>query len=257
MIEFRELTASDVEIRIGQCSEKGASLLLYKDARCDMRILDESVGPENWDCAYTEIAGKLFCTVGINCGEGTYTNWVYKQDVGVPSNMESEKGEASDAFKRACFKWGIGRELYTAPFIWIPAEKLKKLRRNERTGKWQCYDRFTVKRMKVADGKIANLAIANENGVLVFGNPYDDLKAEKAEKRAGKFARIAKLKKTALQLGIKEEGIKSWLDVTFGKPMKDFDSFEIEKTEKYLQGLVDDAVELRARANSDVGNPNA
>lgn len=246
MISFRDLTADDVEVRVQQASEKGVSLLLYKDARCDMRILDETVGAENWDCQYSEIAGKLFCTVGINCGEGTYTNWVYKQDVGVPSNMEAEKGEASDAFKRACFKWGIGRELYTAPFIWVPADKLKRFRQNERSGKWQCFERFHVKHMTVKDGKIDKLSIVNEKGVLVFGNPFDDLKAEKEKARSGRFSKVSELKQEALGLGIREEGIKAWLDSSFGKPMKQFTDEEIRETEEYLQGLINDKKALNA-----------
>ena len=98
-ITFRPLKADEVECRVGTCSERGASLLLYKDARCDMALLDETVGPENWQCDYDSIDGKLFCTVGIKVMRSeNYYEWIYKQDVGVPSNMESTKGEASDAF---------------------------------------------------------------------------------------------------------------------------------------------------------------
>lgn len=244
MIKFRELDASDIEVRVNQATERGVSLLLYKDARCDMRILDETVGAENWDCSYTDIAGKLFCTVGINCGEGTYSNWIYKQDVGSPSNMEPGKGEASDAFKRACFKWGIGRELYTAPFIWIPANKLSRLERRD-NGKWACYDRFTVKRVKIAKGTIRELSIADENGTVVWGNPFKELKAEKEQKQASRFARIAELKKEALGLGITEQGIKSWLDSRFGKPMKEFTDAEINETEEYLNVLIRDRKSLQ------------
>lgn len=130
-------------------------------------MLDEAVGNENWDCEYSSINGKLFCTVGIRCllpsGE---TSWVYKQDVGTPSNMEAEKGEASDAFKRACFKWGIGRELYTAPFIWIPKESLQK--HYVKDNKWRCGDRFSVSKMVVEDGRITELAIDNQHGFTVY-----------------------------------------------------------------------------------------
>jgi hypothetical protein len=240
-MKFRNLTADDVEVRIGQCSEKGASLLLFKDSRVDCRILDETVGSENWDCQYAEIGGNLYCSIGIYCemADG-HMEWVYKQDVGVPSNMEAEKGAASDALKRAAFRWGIGRELYTAPFIWIPADKLKTLRKNDRTGRFQCYDRFRVKRMAVKDGRIAELSIADEKGVLVWGNPFDDMKAEKAEARKNRFAKVKELKAEALGLGIKESGIKSWLDTTFGKPMKDFSDAEIRQTEDYLASLIRD-----------------
>lgn len=162
-IAFRSLDASDVEVRVAQASEKGCSLLLYKDARCDMRILDEAVGAQAWSCKYERIGDTLFCSVGIQSdGE-----WVWKQDCGIPSNMESEKGEASDAFKRACFKWGIGRELYTAPFIWVPKE-LCNIGKN-RNGKSACYDRFRVIDMAVADGAISSLEIMNDTtGKVVY-----------------------------------------------------------------------------------------
>lgn len=115
-IIFPVLSADDVEVRIASIKKdgKGASLVLYKDARCDMRILDKVVGAENWQSKYYECKGTLFCSVGIRIND----EWIWKDDAGSESNVEKEKGEASDAYKRACFKWGIGRELYTTPFIW-------------------------------------------------------------------------------------------------------------------------------------------
>jgi len=94
---------------------KKVSILLYKNARVDMAILDELVGAENWQRDHKEVKGNLYCGVGIRM-EG---EWVWKWDCGTESNTEKEKGEASDSFKRACVNWGIGRELYTAPNIWI------------------------------------------------------------------------------------------------------------------------------------------
>lgn len=162
-LEFPALTAQDVEVRVGQCNEKGATLLLYKDARCDMRLLDKAVGPERWQCRYDVVKDNLFCSVGIEFGG----EWVWKQDVGVESNMEAQKGEASDAFKRACFKWGIGRELYTAPFIWVPASAYTPAK--GKNGKPTTYDRFSVERMEVSDGKITDLSIRNDKtGKTVF-----------------------------------------------------------------------------------------
>lgn len=175
MISFRPLKAEEVEVRVGTCNDKGVSLLLYKDARCDMMLLDETVGPENWDCSYESIDGKLFCTVGIKVMRTeNYYEWVYKQDVGVPSNMEAQKGEASDAFKRACFKWGIGRELYTTPFIWVPAEKCNI--RKGKNGKPQCYDDFRVTEMEVEDGQIVKLQICNMSrmGIVVYGSQSEE-----------------------------------------------------------------------------------
>lgn len=165
MIGFRSLAATDVEARVAQVTNKGCQLLLYKDARCDMRILDEAVGAEMWQCSYERIGSTLFCRVGILSDGG---EWVWKQDCGVPSNMEGEKGEASDAFKRACFKWGIGRELYTAPFVWVPASRCTV--KPGKNGKPVCYDRFSVSHMEVGDGRISGLSVVNESrgGEIAF-----------------------------------------------------------------------------------------
>lgn len=116
---IRLLKADEIECRVGTVSKDntGCSLLLYKDARVDMRMLDEVFGPTNWKRSHEVINGSLFCTLSI--WDSEKKEWVGKQDVGTESNTEKEKGQASDAFKRAGFNWGIGRELYTAPFIWI------------------------------------------------------------------------------------------------------------------------------------------
>lgn len=94
MVSFRPLKAEEVECRVAQCSDKGASLLLYKTARTDMELLDETVGAENWQNRYQSIDGKLFCDIGIRNGSG---EWIWKSDTGTESNMEAQKGEASDA----------------------------------------------------------------------------------------------------------------------------------------------------------------
>lgn len=112
---MRALRPDEIEVRVGQVFEKGVSMLLYKNARTDMAILDEVYGAGNWQCDYKEVKGNLFCGIAVFEGD-----WVWKWDCGTESNTEKEKGEASDAFKRAGFRWGIGRELYTAPFIWLP-----------------------------------------------------------------------------------------------------------------------------------------
>lgn len=252
MIEFKALEPDDIEVRVQQVTEKGCSLLLYKTARCDMRILDEAVGQENWDCEYSSVNGYLFCTVGIRCelpsGE---TSWVYKSDTGTPSNMEPEKGHASDAFKRACTKWGIGRELYTAPFIWVPKESLQK--HWEQNGKWRCGDRFRVYRVEVRGGSITDLAIENQFGFTVYQmhqktdnsqkTSIDKPKAATAPQNAseGRYDRVKALKAEAIALGIKEDGIESWIKATFkGKPKKDMNDNELRMTEAYLVGLIRD-----------------
>lgn len=129
MKEIPLLTANDVECRIKKITNEGAVLLLYKTARVDMRILDEVYGSMNWQRHHEVINNNLFCTISV--WDSEKSQWVSKQDVGTESNAEAEKGQASDAFKRAGFAWGIGRELYDAPFIWI-------------SGKVGKYDRFYV-----------------------------------------------------------------------------------------------------------------
>ena len=172
-MEFRLLRADEIDARISQCSEKGVGLLLYKDARCDMNILDETVGAENWQRNHELINGNLFCNVGIYIKERN--EWVWKQDVGVESYTEKEKGQASDAFKRACFNWGLGRELYTAPFIWFNPDLLKT--HKEQNGKWVCYDRFEVVDIHYCGRVIDYVKIKNtKNGkTKAFGSQTDGI----------------------------------------------------------------------------------
>lgn len=171
-LEFRLLTADEIECRIASCSEYGAQLLLYKDARCDQNILDETVGPMNWQRKHTR--DNANCIVSI--WDKDKKMWVEKEDTGKESNTEAEKGLASDSFKRACFNWGIGRELYTAPRMFVSKESLKNLKKETYNGKdkWVCKDTFTVTEIKYDGKKIAYVKIVNDrNGVpSVFGvNP--------------------------------------------------------------------------------------
>ena len=144
MKKFRELRADEIDCRVSTVTNKGVSLLLYKDARCDMNILDETVGPENWQRRHSR--DNANCIVSI--WDDQKEMWVEKEDTGTESNTEKEKGLASDSFKRACFNWGIGRELYTAPFIWVDAGscKIDSLGTDQRSGKekFTCRDRFEV-----------------------------------------------------------------------------------------------------------------
>ena len=119
---FRTLRANEIELRIGQKARDGKtkSILLYKDARVDMRLLDEVIKPMNWQREHLEISGVLYCKVSI--WDDERKSWVSRMDAGEKSNIAADKGQASDAFKRACASWGIGRELYSAPKIWIPAD---------------------------------------------------------------------------------------------------------------------------------------
>ena len=120
--KIRLLRPDEIECRIGAISEKGLSLLLFMDARAAQNILDETFTPFGWRRTHQEIGGRLYCTVEI--WDQEKKQWIGKQDVGTESFAEKEKGAASDSFKRACFNWGIGRELYSAPFIWLPADRV-------------------------------------------------------------------------------------------------------------------------------------
>lgn len=155
---FRPLTSEEIDCRVSMCRENGVSLLLYKDARVDQNILDETFGIFGWQRSHQLIDGNLYCTVSIRNPETG--EWVHKQDVGKESNAEKEKGQASDSFKRACFNLGIGRELYTAPFIWIPQEMVTIKEDNK--GKYTTYDKFSVRSITIEGGKIVQLEIQND-----------------------------------------------------------------------------------------------
>ena len=167
MKEFRLLRADEIDVRIAQCGSWGVQLLLYKNARIDMALLDQTVGAESWQRKHEMINGNLFCSVGIRVmrEDGT-AEWIWRQDVGTESNTERQKGEASDAFKRACTNFGIGRELYTAPTIFVKAENLKTLK--EVNGRWTCKDYFTVNDIQYAGRKINYIQILNmKTGALL------------------------------------------------------------------------------------------
>lgn len=145
---FRDLRADEIECRVKTIKSNGLQILLYKDARCDQNILDETVGAMNWQRGH--IRDNANCIVSI--WDEKKQQWVGKEDTGTESNTEAEKGLASDSFKRACFNWGIGRELYTAPFIWVKDCNIKD-------GK--CYDRFDVADIKIVNKRIVALVIKN------------------------------------------------------------------------------------------------
>lgn len=152
---FRDLRADEIEVRVAQAKENGVSLLLYKDARCDQNILDETVGAMNWQRHHSRENAN--CTVSL--WDEKKQMWVSKEDTGTESNTEAEKGLASDSFKRACFNWGIGRELYTAPFIWIKVEDLTDLR--ARGDKFKCFDTFMVEKVVIENKRIVAISIIN------------------------------------------------------------------------------------------------
>ncbi len=163
--KIRLLKASEIECRIGIIKENGLSLLLYKDARADMKILDEVYGPSNWKRKHEMVGNSLYCTVSI--WDEDKGQWISKSDVGTESYTEKEKGQASDSFKRACVSIGIGRELYAAPFVWVSSDKAKIQPNN---GKYYCNERFKVTKIGYnRDREIEELTIINANtGAVVY-----------------------------------------------------------------------------------------
>lgn len=159
MEKIRLLTKDEIECRVAQVAKDltWCNVLLYKDARVDMRILDEVFGQMNWQRHHELINGNLFCTVSV--WDKEKNAWVSKQDVGVESMTEKEKGQASDAFKRACFNIGIGRELYTAPTIFINLTKADVSASNKVKA------RFKVADIGYTNGEITSLVIVDDKGL--------------------------------------------------------------------------------------------
>jgi hypothetical protein len=166
--QIRLLTADEIEVKVKKVTASGAVALLYKTARVDMSILDEIFGSQNWTDDYKEIKGNLYCGIGIRKDENSA--FVYKWDCGIESREgedgNQKKGEASDAFKRAGFKWGIGRELYTAPFTFLNIPVKQK------NSKWVLddeYQKFYVSKIEYTEnGNIKSVEISDDKGNVVF-----------------------------------------------------------------------------------------
>ena len=177
----RLLKAEEISCRIQQVTNtKGAVVLLYKDARVDMSILDETYGPMNWQRGHREIGGKMFCVISV--WDEEKKQWIAKEDVGVESNTEATKGEASDSFKRSGTNWGIGRELYTAPFIYIQLQDNEVKQGNG--GKWQAVSSFvlSVHSIEYNDAReIKTLVLKDRNDNIRFS--YGVGKAAKKEEK--------------------------------------------------------------------------
>ena len=210
-MKFRELKASEIDCRIqsiGQNKTKaiGATILLYKDARVDMNILDETVSAMNWQRGHSVVDGNLYCTISI--WDETKGQWVSKSDVGTESNTEKEKGQASDSFKRAGFNWGIGRELYTAPFVYITLQDGEWY--EGRDGKPKSNAKFKVKDISYDENRnIVRLIVVDSKGKVryTFG--------ENAQQQTQETVyNWQTLKARATQGGISEDELKHYLKDT-------------------------------------------
>ncbi len=202
--EIRLLHADEIECRVAMVTEKGVALLLYKDARVDQRVLDETFTMFGWKRSHRMIDGNLYCTVEV--WDAEKKQWIGKQDVGKESYTEKEKGQASDSFKRACVNWGIGRELYSAPFIWIPIEKVN-IQKNK--DKYVTKERFQVTNITYNDKReIIGLQIQNQRGEIIYSY-YAGKRKEEAQNRSkqtnGNSAEVkTKLEENTMQNRIDE-----------------------------------------------------
>lgn len=232
-MQFRPLRADEIECRVSTVKQNGCSLLLYKDSRADMNLLDETVGMENWQRKHELIDGQLFCSIGIRVkhDDGT-TEWIWKQDVGVESYTEKEKGRASDSFKRAAFNIGCGRELYTAPFIWIGSDMCKIQQKGQG---YTTYDKFEVAEIGYDENRRINHLVITNNGKKVYELGKKPVRKSDSPKKeepkpeehvpANPTDKINKIKVMSLMSRAKADGVpeevifelchvKSWQDIT-------------------------------------------
>lgn len=203
---IRLLKAEEIECRISMVKENGLSLLLYKDARVDQKILDETFGMFGWKRSHQSIEGNLYCTVEIYDEEKQ--TWVSKQDVGTTSYSEKEKGQASDSFKRACFNWGIGRELYTAPFIWVQGNLANIQKKGD---KLYCNDHFKVASIAYNDSReITSLVIVNSKGDCVYtmqSGRSSEQDSKKQPKKKAQEKALTREQMAALQAELDRTGV--------------------------------------------------
>ena len=194
MEEIRLLSKEDIEVRVAQTlagnNKVRVNLLLYKNARVDMKIMDELFTPMGWKRTHKLIGDRLYCCVEVYNPETK--EWICKEDVGVESNTEAEKGQASDSFKRACVNWGIGRELYTAPKITIELNENEYTKdQNSRIKVWAY---FSVKSIGY-DSKtrtITSLEIQDKFGNVRFSMSGSVQQSQSEPSQAVKARRAAK-----------------------------------------------------------------
>lgn len=235
-MKFRDLKADEIECRVGTINAKGLTLLLYKDARCDMKLLDETVGAMNWMRKHYEHKGNIYCGIAIRDEETG--EWVEKEDCGSESYTEKEKGEASDSFKRAGTNWGIGRELYTSPFIWLNKE-LGGVEQNEK-GKFITKKQFYVSEMDVVEKKITKLVICdrkNNNIVYRFEICTDPITDEQRQKIKGLMTQYVKVS------GVSYKEINKVVEDHFKKPVASMTAKEAVDVYRFMHEMLGEPYE--------------
>lgn len=210
-MKFRALKASEIDCRIQSIGQNktgavGTTILLYKDARVDMNILDETVGAMNWQREHSVVNGNLYCTISI--WDEVKEQWISKSDVGTESNTEKEKGQASDSFKRAGFNWGIGRELYSAPFVYIQLDKSEYIERN---GKLTSNAKFKVKDIAYDENRnIVRLVVVDSKGKVRY--TFGENTQQQTQETVYNWN---SLKTRAVQGGISEDDLVHYVTETF------------------------------------------
>lgn len=206
-MKFRLMKPEEIQCRVSIVKPNGIALLLYKDQMVVQNILDETVGPMNWRDSYQQIGSSLFCTIEIY--DEKKKEWVGKTSNGAESNTDALKGLATDAMKRAATLWGIGRELYSAPFIWVDAAKTV-IKDNK------VKDSFSVAAVEYDENdKISYLVIRNSKGsaVYAYGSPAKGKAVKVAEASPEpEKAEPKEAPKTAAKTTPKQEKLKTLKD---------------------------------------------
>lgn len=232
-LNFRALRADEIDVRIGTVSAKGATFLLYKNARVDMSILDETVGAMNWQRHHTRENAN--CIVSI--WDSEKMEWISKEDTGTESNTEAEKGLASDSFKRACTNWGIGRELYESPFVFIKTDTQRK-----QNGKgYELADPYQFQGIRVKEIEykevekkrvVSKLVIVDKNNNVLYSYGADTITSKVApiKKRTARDELVAYCKEHNIDMTMVASGFDLNRDATeeqFEKALKELKASEI------------------------------
>ena len=114
MKKIRTLRAEEIEVRTQSVKNNKANMLLYINSRSATDLLDETYGMENWMIEYKDVAGQIYGRLSVYDTETD--RWVVREDTGSESNVEAEKGLASDILKRCIVRLGV-TELYSSPKI--------------------------------------------------------------------------------------------------------------------------------------------
>ncbi len=227
-LDFRTLKASEIECRVGNVAknESGFFLLLYKNARVDQCILDETVGQFNWKCNYYQVKNTMVCSVSI--WDDERKEWVSKDNGGDDDyQAEQVKAELSDAFKRACFNWGIGRELYYSPKIWINQDSENQPKTSHYSVKNIEYDENKrITRLTIVNDKTKKVVFlygekekAAQNVDLTPKNPFSNATPTSEEPKGSIDKADLSLIQQLIGSYNREESRKkfyAWLDENFG-----------------------------------------